>query len=117
MCINTTIIEETEDLYEVNGDRWVSQKAEEHGFPVAGFVGDIYEDAVLLIGPMFKFDWKPAKILIGRVIHVSNTEKESPLVKFVLLTEGGTQIPCTYSNSYPCYFALPEDSETFRRVG
>lgn len=66
---------------------------------------DIYLDAVILIGPIFRFEWKQSKIKMGRVIHIS------PSDGFVLLLEDGTQVPCTYGYGYTCFFALPENTE------
>lgn len=101
----------TQELYDGDHDVWIAQEAARLGFPVAGFVHDIYEDAVILIGPIFRFDWLKNKIKMGRVIHISQSGPDHSVWNFVLLMENGTQVPCSYGNTYDCYFALPENTE------
>lgn len=112
MKISTDVQEPTDDLHDDSHDVWVAREARRMGFPIAGTVRDIYEDAVILIGPIFKFDWKPNKVKIGRVIHIEQ-ELGYQVTSFVLQIEDGTQVPCTYGYGYECFFALPEDSEGF----
>lgn len=112
MKISTDVQEPTDDLYDVDDDMWIAKKVAELGFPIAGTVQDLYEDAVICIPPMFKFDWKPNRVKIGRVIHIER-DLGYQVMSFVLLMEDGTQVPCSYGISYDCFFALPEDSEGF----
>ena len=114
MKISTDLEEPTDEKYEVDHDVWVAQEARKHGFPIAGTVQDIYEDAVILIPALFKFDWGPKKVKIGRVIHIER-ELGYQVMSFVIQLEDGTQVPCTYGNGYDCFFALPEDTEDFAR--
>lgn len=115
MAISTDIEEQTEDntssedLYEVDHKTWIAQKCTEMGFPVAGFAEDIYEDAVIIIPPLFRFDWGKRNPVIGRVLDVRRDYDR--VINIVLQIEDGTQVAMTYGNTYPCYFALPEDSE------
>jgi hypothetical protein len=124
--INVEIIDQTEDtvptdeLYHIDHDRWIAEQATAMGFPIAGFVGDIYEDAVVMIPPNFRFDWTKGKVKAGRVIRIhrpdhdlDEDDKFYSVIHFVLLTDDGIQIPCSYGHSYNCFFALPEDSENF----
>jgi len=106
----------SEELHEIDHDIWVAEAAAQEGFPIAGFVEDIYEDAVvLLIGPMFRFDWLKRKLKMGRVIHISKISSGG-IRSFILLTEDGTQVSCVYGGTYPCYFALPENTEDKFRI-
>jgi len=105
----------SEDLYDVDHGTWVAKEARKLGFPISGFVKDIYEDAVILIGPMFRFDWMKNKIKMGRVIHISQSGPEHSVWCFVLQLEDGTQVPCAYGYTYECYFALPESTENVFR--
>lgn len=114
--LDTTIVEIPEDKkYEDDGDVWVAKEAERMGFPIAGFARDIYEDAVILVPGLFKFDWTPEKVKIGRVLSVTHHEFEDHPTDFILMLEDGTQVPKTLGTSYPIHFALPEDSEEFCR--
>lgn len=110
--INTEIKEPEGDLHDVDHDLWVANEARRMGFPVAGTMADLYEDAVILIPGLFKFDWGRNKVKIGRVIHISSG-RGYDVVSFVIQTEDGTQVPCHYGRTYDCFFALPEDSEGF----
>ena len=115
MKINTKIedvLEGTQDLIDVHHDVWIAKKAASLGFPVAGTVKDIYEDAVIFIAPMWAWEWKPDRIKIGRVLHI---EEDGRIRWFSILTEDGTQVPCAYGEFYNCFFALPEDTEDFAR--
>jgi len=113
MSIKTEVKQPKDDLFGVDDDLWVARQAREMGFPIAGTVEDIYEDAVVLIPSIFKYDWGPKKVKIGRVIHISRGHHE--VKSFILQTEDGTQVPCHYGVTYDCFFALPEDSEDFAR--
>lgn len=87
----------------------------ELGFTVAGFVEDIYEDAVICIPPMFEFDLEKCPPICGRVLHIM---REYPsidghfIVRLVLEQDGtGLQIPLTYGKDYHVFFKLPEMAE------
>lgn len=118
MAINTTITSVEDDWTDnPSHEEWVARKAAEQGFPVVGFLSEIYVDAVILWGAMFKSDWKPGKVKLGRVIEIIDQGSVDSIVSFVLLTEDGTQVPYAHGGGWACFFALPEDSEnSFRKV-
>lgn len=91
-----------------NSDLWMATEARKMGFPVAGTIGEIYEDAVILMRPMFVGDWTEAGVNMGRVLHISESDG---VVDFVLETKDGVQVPLAYGRTWKCHFALPEDSE------
>lgn len=101
---------QTDELYHINHEEWIAREAAKLGFPIAGFIEDIYEDAVILFGPTFRFDWTAKKVKMGRVIHISKTEYFEGPVNFVLIMEDGTQVPYMYGRSHDCFFALPENT-------
>jgi len=98
------------DLYHIDHQLWIAQEAAKLGFPIAGFVGEIYQDAVVLIPPTFRFDWKPGRVLTGRVLAMHHEERNAT-TNFILITENGTQVPKVYGRGHACFFALPEDTE------
>jgi len=95
-----------------DSDNWMAEEAARMGFPVAGFMKEIYEDAVILIPPLFRFDWSPGKVAIGRVIHI---QERGQVWTFVLCDKNGIQSTRMFGKAYPVHFALPEDSENFPR--
>ena len=95
----------------------LAQIAARMGFPIAGFVKDIYEDAVICIFSSLEQE----SDVIGRVLH-SNTGiravgtngrsiYDDVIMSFVVLTKDGIQVPHAYGNYHPCYFALPENTK------
>lgn len=106
---------EHEELYDVNHDVWVGREATRMGFPIAGCIADIYEDAVILIPTIFRFDWSPERVTIGRVLDVTIPNNRHNVYTFVVQIEDGTQITCTYGASFKCFFALPENTEDLFR--
>jgi hypothetical protein len=108
---------EKEDLYEIDHEIWLAREVNNLGFPVAGFIHEIYLDAVVLIAPLFRFDWGKRNVKVGRVISLDATTHRDDVCHFVLLLEDGTQVPCSYGGTYPCYFALPENTQDlFKKV-
>lgn len=130
MTISTTINTPTEKQSEFHySDLFIAEQATAMGFPVAGTFEEIYEDAVILISPIFSNDWAPCKVRLGRVMKVTpppttrgdydNEGFHRPgdhyVVHFILMTEDGLQIQVAGGKDNPVYFALPEDSEDFAR--
>jgi len=110
MQIITEITEPSEDeKYDVDHDIWIGREATRMGFPIAGSIGDIYEDAVILIPGIFVFDWKPGKVKIGRVLKYDVSHGE--IAHVVIQIADGTQVVHTVNVVHACYFALPEDTE------
>lgn len=115
--MDTQIIDHTEDddKFQIDHDVWIAKEVTKMGFPVAGRIKDIYEDAVICIPPLFKFDWNEKRVKVGRVLEVlGDTRSDFPL-DFVIQIEDGTQVRCMYGGTYPCYFALPENTEDLFR--
>ncbi len=113
MKVHTEIGEYT-DVYDINHEQWVGREAALLGYPIAGTIGDLYEDAVILIPGLFQFDWKKGKVMLGRVLHIRRNGHE--VRTFVIMDKDGVQFTCSYGNTYPCYFALPEYSENVFRL-
>lgn len=99
-----------EDLYHGDHDLWIATKVAEMGFSIAGFIEEIYEDAVILLPPIFRFDWKKENVLYGRILSIQWNEFT---ISFVLLTENGVQVPKTYGPGHNIFFALPENTRDF----
>jgi len=112
-----------DEAFNAHNDQDIARECTRMGFPVAGFLHEIYEDAVIIIPGTFMFDWKKKKPHLGRVLsvkkktthHYDYDEDESfsnGLVEFVLLTAEGLQVSLSWGEGHTVYFALPEDSET-----
>lgn len=87
-----------------------AREADQLGFPIAGFMTDLYEDAVVFI-PSPSQNEGPIK---GRILHEF---KAFGNVSFVILLEDGTQVSLNKSENWHCYFALPENTKNrFRNV-
>lgn len=83
-------------------------KARAAGFPVAGIVGEIYEDALIYIPDQTKEGPK----VCGRVLSIFDRNRENPnVLVFVVESLDGTQVTERYGRTFVCYFALPEDYE------
>lgn len=99
-----------EELYHLNHSTWIAQEATRLGFPVAGFMHEVYPDAVILIPPMFRFDWKKKRVVVGRVLEIWQDQEGGP-TRLILINEDGIQSTHMYGESYPVHFALPETTE------
>ena len=98
-----------DQLYKIDHDYWIAQEAFRLGFAIGGFVCDIYENAVILLPPIFRYDWSQKRVKVGRVITVNPiTHLDYPILSFVLLYEDGTQVPMTLGIDNVCFFALPD---------
>lgn len=112
MAISFDVIDQTNasDNHDEKPAVWIAREAKRMGFPVAGQVKDLYEDAVVLIPPFFKTDWTPKKVVIGRVLTILGDRRSAFPLGFVVLTNEGVQVTLTYGVGYPVYFALPENT-------
>lgn len=90
---------------------FTAKRANRLGFPVAGWVRDLYEDAVVLVAPSTNdLHIEDNELIMGRVLTVLRGPNN--VYHFVLLNSDGIQVTYKYGPTWICYFALPEDTET-----
>lgn len=98
----------SDEMYNYEHNMFVAEQAAAHGYPIAGGIGEAYLDAVIMIPPIFSFDWKKEKIIMGRVLHIT---RNGEIVHLVIQVASRAQVRYTGNRANTCYFALPENSE------
>ena len=83
-------------------------QADEMGYPIAGFVSDVFVGARVIIPSGSSWDILHPDVLQGEILYVQKFDVHTAMVIFL---EDGVQLSIDMPALRVCHFALPKESE------